>query len=744
MFALLLACHKSPPLPDPPTLEERVAYLSATLEHERAAQAIPGMAIGVVVQGQVVLAQGFGMANVERGEAATAQTPFAVGSTTKAFTSALLASRVEAGELAWDDPVSQHIEGFSVQGGEATVRDLLSHSTGLTRMPMAWGKAQETTLEDLLLAASRAEPWGELGEDWHYNNVMVAIAGSLVGDYAAVLQAELLDPLGMSHSSLGLPEGMATGYRIQDGQPIPVQPRDLSGVLAPAGALTSTADDMLLWVQWQLAQEGEVRQTWEPVHDLGPMSYGMGWMVVEEGGVTVIEHGGNIEGFSAHVALLPQEDMGLVWMSNVMAAPLQATVRSLVVDAMLGDDWWMPAGQADLSDYVGRYDAAFIRDTLTVVEQDGGLALDVPGQTVYGLRAPDEEGLWAFKLTKSIQVEFVREEGEVVALVMHQGGLTMSAPKEGHIGTEQPPRYTPLLGRYRLEEETLEVRVVHGHLALDMPSQLVYGLKDPDEEGLWVFMETPDIALRFETDDAGVVTALTLLQGEVETRAERMDEVDLPPLTEVLALMVEDPPACREQGTIDFVHQGVSGTWVMEWDEQTFASRVDVPSGTDGVIVTREQLSTLSDFQEDLVITDPVIVDQSWADHPASLRQGELTLLGPAVSQERPAWRVLRDGGENPEDTLYIAQDNGDLLQRDVVLVTPYLASMRIPQTLRFYDHVDGVPGRVEVENEHTGRAVMTTTSRVCSEDLVVSTEALPEPASAPEPPAEAEEDPGQ
>ena len=745
MLALLLACHKPAPLPDPPTLDERMAYLSRTLEHHQTEQGIPGMAVAVTWKGDVIFRQGFGVADVDAQTPVEPDTPFAVGSTTKAFTTALIAARVESGELEWDDPVADHIDGFTLSTGDpATIRDLLSHRTGLTRMPMAWGVGDKTVLADLLDATAKAELWGDWQETWHYNNVMYAIAGSLVGDYPTALRDELLDPLGMDDSFLGVPPD-TVGYRLEDGEPVSVETRDLSGVMAPAGALSSTADDMILWAQHQLAAEGALAHTHEPVFEIAPGNhYALGWMVADESYGAVVEHGGNIEGFSAHIALVPEEELGLVWMSNVMLTPLQSQVRSLVVDAVLGDDWWIPAAQGDLSRYTGAYDAAFVRDTFTVVEEGNGLALDVPGQTTYGLRSPDEDGLWAFKLTKQIQVEFVEENGEVTGLVMHQGGLEMAAPKHGHIPTDVPARYQPYLGRYTLDEETLEVKVVHGHLALDMPSQLVYGLHDPDDEDLWFFMETDDIALRFEVDETGSVTGLTLEQGGEEHLAPRLEQTgELPTEDDLRALLGDIPSNCREEGTVRFIHQGVEGTWVTEWGDDFYSTRLDVASGFDGAIVTAERVEVISDFQEDLTLVGGPVVSQSWSDFPGAL-EGELTVVGTSEVDGRAAWEVLRISGEHPAEELFIDAETGDVLQRNVELVTPYLASMRISQTMRMYDHVDGAPKRITIENEHTGVTELLTTSLVCSEELELSRTGLPEPAAPAEPPAEAEGEAGE
>ena len=125
-------------------LAARLRYLEGQLEAERTGNHIPGMAVAVVKDGEVILARGFGLADMEKGTKATKETIFAIGSTTKAFTATVAGMVIDEGKLAWDDPLSKHtplkLRVDGPQGQEATLRDALSHQTGFPRMRPALGE----------------------------------------------------------------------------------------------------------------------------------------------------------------------------------------------------------------------------------------------------------------------------------------------------------------------------------------------------------------------------------------------------------------------------------------------------------------------------------------------------------------------------------------------------------------------------------------------------------------------------
>ena len=206
-----------------------------------------------------------------------------------------------------------------------------------------------------------------------------------------------------------------------------------------------------------------------------------------------------------------------------------------------------PAGgetTENYDDYLGRYIANFglFKDTIfTVLVQNGRLAVDVPGQMVYELKEPDEEGKWYFAVTDQIAVSFDRDEaGDVTGMKMYQAGLTFELPREGveipaEIPLEELQKY---LGSYRLEEAgvTLEVLIQNNRLAVDIPGEMAYELYPPDEQGLRYFRATPEISVRFNETPEGQVESLSMFQGGQEIIALKVESTALPTVDEIMSL----------------------------------------------------------------------------------------------------------------------------------------------------------------------------------------------------------------
>ncbi|MHC5114700.1 MAG: serine hydrolase domain-containing protein, partial [Planctomycetota bacterium] len=331
---------------DAPTLQERLDRMVEQLEQRRVQQHIPGMAIAVVKDDQVILSRGFGVANVADGTPATDETLFAAGSTTKAFTATLIAMLVDDGRMDWDDPVGRHLPRFRLSdpesNDEVAIRDLLSHRAGLAAMNMLW-YGTEATHDDVLAAAAKAEMLFGLGEKWNYSNVSFLAAGeasvhaSGADSWDALLADRILVPLLMASTSTRLSVAqadprMATGYRWdEDASRLEVETLRSIDAVAPAGAINSNVKDMARWVRFQLNRgtflgkrllsKEHHKQTWTMHSTVTPgIDYGLGWMLRDWDGRTCIEHAGGIDGFTAEVALLPDENVGFVLLMNLFAA----------------------------------------------------------------------------------------------------------------------------------------------------------------------------------------------------------------------------------------------------------------------------------------------------------------------------------------------------------------------------------------------------------------------------------------
>ncbi|TAH38006.1 MAG: hypothetical protein EYC70_05115 [Planctomycetota bacterium] len=745
-----------------PGLADRLASLEHRLEQSREELHVPGLAIAVVKDDQVIFAKGFGLADIEQQRPVTPDTLFAIGSSTKAFTATLVAMLVDEGKLAWDDPVTKVLPEFVLhirtpeEGAQVTFRDLLSHRTGFARADLLWasGKADAATI---LATVVKAEPWTGFRTKFQYNNIMYLAAGQASAQVAGtpwpqLLRQRILDPLGMRDTSVSVSaaqedERLALGYVWdEDRQRFEHQPMRGVDNMAPAGAINSHVLDMAQWLRFQLgrgaiagkrlvsaAAHGE---TWTRQIDVeGGIGYGLGWFLRTWNGQPVVEHGGNIDGFGAQVALLPESGVGFVLLTNVTATPLQGTSMEMVWNALLADPAAEAPAASDHSPYLGTYVANFahFQDAkFTVLEQHGKLAVDVPGQMVFALKEAGADGKWVFELTDAIAVSFERDaQGAVIGMTMFQGGMTFEVPREGYtapaeIDLEEARRY---LGRYHdpdLKEE-LTVLVRNNRLAVDVPRQMVCELHKPDAEGRRLFRVNAELAVKFEEDAAGTVTGLTFYERGSERNCPRVAGADAPALITLDALhALRRSDARRDalaklgtfriRGKLRLLNMGVEGTMTLlgsgsdrsalHIDLEPFAT---IQAGYDrGTAATS---SSLSPYRE----LAGAYLEEARVEHPAAAigdwRQFFATIAVLRADQldGRKVWVVRLSAGEDVVVTAWVDAETGDTLREDSLERVPGVG-IQLPETTRYSDFrsVDGlaIPHRIDAEDEATGKSV--------------------------------------
>jgi CubicO group peptidase (beta-lactamase class C family) len=202
--------------PSGPELAERLERLAAEFDRNRIDLHVPCAAIAIVRGEEVIFARGFGVADVEKNTPATPNTPFFIGSTTKAFTATLIGMQVDEGRMQWDDPVEKYLPDFKlkVQGKEptdrATLRDVLSHRTGFTRMSFLETNTGLSS-DEILRRASSVEAFAPFRQRFLYNNVHYLAAGSAVAKAAGapwdvLTKTRILDPLDMKATRTSVEE----------------------------------------------------------------------------------------------------------------------------------------------------------------------------------------------------------------------------------------------------------------------------------------------------------------------------------------------------------------------------------------------------------------------------------------------------------------------------------------------------------------------------------------------------------
>ena len=335
---------------------------------------IPGIALAIIVEDEVVLAKGYGFKDLENKAPMTPDTLLAIGSASKAFTVFALGTLVDEGKLDWDTPLRNYIPWFRLYDSFAserlTPRDTVTHRSGLPRHDLLWYNNTAVSREDLVRRLAYLKPSADLREVWQYNNLMFLTAGYLVEvltgkTWEDSVRAQVLNPLGMKRTNFSVTESQkdadfALPYREREGKIEKIPFRSLTN-MGPAGSINSSVNEMSQWVLVHL-NGGKLKdrqiinpQTVQDMHlahmptgetpeipEVTPANYGMGWFVDSYRGHGRIHHGGNIDGFSAMVSMLSQDRVGFVVLANKNGTGLPELLIRHATDLILGleaKDW---------------------------------------------------------------------------------------------------------------------------------------------------------------------------------------------------------------------------------------------------------------------------------------------------------------------------------------------------------------------------------------------------------------------
>lgn len=371
--AILLALLLLAPAPargaefDPKPIDEAV-------EEAMRAFGVPGAAVVVVKDGEVVYLKGFGVREKGKPETVTPDTVFPIASCSKAFTATALAMLEDEGKLRWDDKVRDHLDYFRLSDEladrEVTLRDLLCHRTGMPRHDMLWAGLSDDGAE-VIRRWGRAKPSTSFRSKWEYSNVPFTAAGVVAGkieksDWAGVIEKRILKPLGMEHSSCTRKEGAsqadrATPHYYGFDKSVSAVKWDQIDHAGGAGCVNSSARDLAAWLKFQIAggkydgrrllTERALRETHAAqmlVKPEGPFavyfppkagrftSYGLGWFVHDYRGFNCASHGGTLTGFRAQCMLVPERKLGVFVLCNLRPSFLCEAVAKTALDTLLG------------------------------------------------------------------------------------------------------------------------------------------------------------------------------------------------------------------------------------------------------------------------------------------------------------------------------------------------------------------------------------------------------------------------
>jgi len=349
------------------------AYVTAALRTWK----VPGLALAIVRNDSVIYAKGYGVRELGKSSPVTARTLFAIGSASKAFTAASIAMLVDEGKLRWDDAATRYLPNLQLYDPYATrelsIRDLLSHRSGLARGDLVW-YGTEFDRDEILRRVRFLQPSWSFRAQFGYQNIMYLAAGQIVGRAAGTtwddcVKRRLFAPLGMESSvtsirPLSSMADVATPHaEIED--TVRVVPWRNIDNIAPAGSINSNVLDMAQWVRLQLgkgkfggtqligsAQIEEMHTPHtiirrEPIWkvlfpEANFFEYGLGWFLQDYRGKKVVHHGGNIDGMSALVTMIPSDNFGMVILTNMNGSVLPSVLMYRTFDLHLkapARDW---------------------------------------------------------------------------------------------------------------------------------------------------------------------------------------------------------------------------------------------------------------------------------------------------------------------------------------------------------------------------------------------------------------------
>ena len=336
---------------------------------------IPGLSVAVVQDDEVTYARGFGVKTVGSMDPVDEHTIFAVGSTSKAFTAAAMAMLVDEGKVAWDDPVADRLPTFQLSDPYITrdlrVRDLMSHNSGLLRGDRIWYATGRSREEVLRLARHQPITY-RLRSTFQYNNIMWIAAGEVIEEVSGMswddfVATRIFQPLGMTRSTtlmepLKRLDNVATPHmETPEGELKAIPYRDIDNA-GPAGSINSSAMQMAQWARLQLGggeyggerliseeavQEMHTGQmimrnegTWAVVFPESDfLTYGLGWFLSDYRDLKMVSHGGNIDGMTAFVALIPERDYGIVMLINLNGAnAFSSALTHRIIDRLEGGE----------------------------------------------------------------------------------------------------------------------------------------------------------------------------------------------------------------------------------------------------------------------------------------------------------------------------------------------------------------------------------------------------------------------
>lgn len=366
LFSIFAFAQKNKIQPD-----KRLAGLDTALEKLLKDWKAVGFPVAIVEKNKVIYSKGFGYRDYAAQKPVTPNTLFAIGSCTKAFTAFLLGMLEKDGKLSLDKKATGYLPAlhfFNTDMDEKiTVRDMMTHRTGLPRHDYSWYLFPTASRDSLMQRIQYQEPNAGIRETWQYNNFMFLTQGMIAEKISGKsweenIKEKIFAPLGMNRSNLSIKnmekeEDASLGYSLKKDSSIKKLGYFNIDGMGPAGSINSSVTEMANWViTWinngqfngkeilpgayiqeaisaQMAVGGALPDKAHP--DIYFSNYGLAWFLTSYRGHYRVEHGGNIDGFSASTSFFPADSIGIIVLTNQNASAVPSVLRNMIADRML-------------------------------------------------------------------------------------------------------------------------------------------------------------------------------------------------------------------------------------------------------------------------------------------------------------------------------------------------------------------------------------------------------------------------
>ncbi len=568
-----------------------LSSLDQLMEKQIAKFGIPGLGLAVVVGDEVVYEKGFGVKDIETKAPVNPKSMFAIGSASKAFTTMGLALLVDRGLLDWDKPVRDYIPEFALYDKFATermsARDLVCHRSGLPRHDLLW-YGSTATRKDMFDRLRYLVPNKDFRTYMQYQNLMFLAAGVLIEHLSGktwekFTEEEIFAPLGMKRSNVSVTamakdKNAAKPYEALL-TPLKEVPYRNIDAIGPAGSINSTIEDMTKWLRLhlndgmfegkQIVSKANLAEMHNPnmvitgdffsalagSEEVFNSSYGLGWFIETYRGYKSVHHGGHIDGFTAHVAFLPQKKIGVVALMNLGGSGFGFVPAYHVYDVLTGQKPVNWAGRihtefkkslatlkasrktsADqrqkgtrpshkLDAYVGKFNHPGYGD-LTITLKDGKLsmryntldfALKHYHYDIFEGSSPEME-------EATLKPSFISDlQGMIseIRLALEPNVEAATFKRVASDELKKPAYLKQFVGKYLLQEQEIEVSLNSaGKLVAALPGEPPLEL-EPFAEMVFKAKEMPGGSLEFVKNTKGKVDKLKVIQPMMTLEAKK-------------------------------------------------------------------------------------------------------------------------------------------------------------------------------------------------------------------------------